>query len=103
MTESESEFTLSLDVPGVDRGTLELDLDGEYLSIRGERPAPMQDETHKVLLTEAPCGTFHRRFRLGAGLDRDAIRAEYRDGLLEISVPKREEARPRRIPVSTGA
>lgn len=103
VTESDTEFTLRLDIPGVNSGTLEVDLGGEYLSITGERPAPSMDETRKILVSEGLWGRFHRRFRMGPGLNREGITADYRDGVLEITVPKREEARPRRIAVSTEA
>ena len=103
VAESDTSFTLRLAVPGIAPDSIEVDLDGDTLSIAGERAAPEQGEGEKVLLSELSWGRFHRSFRLGAEADREGVTASYRDGMLEIAVPKRHEARPRRIPVSTEA
>ena len=103
VVESDEAFVLRLEIPGVTADSLDVDLDGEYLTISAERPAPATAEGHKVLMAEVPWGRFNRRFRLGSEVDRDAVSAALREGLLEITVPKRQEARPRRIPVSTEA
>jgi len=101
--ESGDTFVLRLEVAGVAAESLEIDLEGEHLTVSGERPAPGESEGHKVLMSEIPWGRFRRKFRLGPVADRDAIKATYRDGVLEITVPKVQQARPRRIPVSTAA
>lgn len=103
VSESDTGFTLQLDVPGVSVDSLAVDLDGELLTVAGERRAPDDEEGRSVVLSEMAWGAFQRRFRLGADVDRDGVTAAYRDGVLDIWVPKRQEARPRRIPVSNGA
>lgn len=103
VAETDDALMLRLEVPGVAVDTIEVDLDGDHLSVSGERPGPTVGEDYKVLVAEIPWGRFHRRLRLGSDVDRDAIEASYRDGLLEITIPKSQEARPRRIPVSTSA
>ena len=103
VSEGEDRFSIRLEVPGVDAQAIDVDLDGVYLTVRGERPAPVEVEGSTVLLSEIAWGPFERRFRLGSEADREAIEATFRDGVLEIAVPKRQEARPRRIPVTTSA
>ena len=103
VSEGDEAFVVRLEIPGVASDTLEVDLDGEFLTVAGERPEPVAGEGYRILMAEVPWGRFHRRFRLGSQVDRDAISATYREGLLEITAPKRQEARPRRIVVSTEA
>lgn len=103
VAESDDGFLITLEVPGVTTDSIEIDVDGEHLTIAGERPEPTAADAYRILRAEAPWGRFHRRFRLGSDVDRDAISASHRAGMLEITVPKRQEAKPRRIPVSTEA
>ena len=101
VVESDHVFTLRVEVPGVRLDSLEVELDGVHLSVSGEREGLARSEDERVHLSEMPWGRFERRFRLGSEVDRDGISASSADGILEIRVPKRQEARPRRIPVST--
>lgn len=103
LTESDEAYTLKLEVPGADATTLNVELDGEFLVVSGHVPGLAADSTEKVLLSESPRGDFARRFRIRSAIDRDAISAEYVDGLLTIWVPKHQAAKPRRIPVTTSA
>ena len=100
VVESDHSFTLYMELPGVPEESLSVDLDGTSLTVSGERGAKVEDSGEKWLLSEIAWGRFERRFRLGSEVDRDGITATYRDGILEIAVPKSKEARPRRIPVS---
>lgn len=103
VVEHKDSFVLRLAIPGVDIESVEVDLDGHDLTVSGERVAPDSGEDTRVLVAELPWGRFHRSFRLGSEVDRESIGAVYRNGLLEITVPKAQEARPRRIPVSSEA
>ncbi|MDH3224693.1 MAG: Hsp20/alpha crystallin family protein [Gemmatimonadota bacterium] len=103
VTESSDQYTLRLEVPGADPSGLDVELNGEFLVASGHIPGPDSESGEKLLLSESFWGRFERRFRLKSAVDRDAITADYVDGILTIKVPKRQEARPRRIPVSTSA
>ncbi len=103
VVESDEGFVLRLEVPGVAANSIDINLDGEYLTVSGERPEPTVGEESKIVMAEVPWGRFHRSFRMGSEADRDAISATHREGLLEITVPKRQDARPRTIPISTEA
>ncbi|NNF28686.1 MAG: Hsp20/alpha crystallin family protein [Gemmatimonadetes bacterium] len=103
LTESDEAYTLKLEIPGADATTLNVELEGEFLVVSGHVPGVAADSNEKVLLSESPWGAFARRFRIRSAVDRDAISAEYVDGLLTIRVPKHQAARPKRIPVTTSA
>ena len=90
-------YTIQVDLPGVDAGSIDVSVEDRTLTIRAERPAPAADA--QWLLRERPTGTFARQLTVGRGLALDRIEADYRDGVLTLTVPVAEEAKPRRIEV----
>ena len=90
---------LNVDLPGVDPGTIDVSVEDRTLTIRAERSA-RTDEGSQWLLRERPTGTYARQLTVGRGLALDKISATYRDGVLALSIPVAEEAKPRRIEVS---
>jgi HSP20 family protein len=100
--ENEDELTLRVDLPGIDQNTLDLQITGEELTIRGERPwtAP---EKGGVVHSERPYGQFHRGFRLGIAVQNDQVSAVYKDGVLTVTLPKAETTKPRKISVTPEA
>lgn len=94
--ESEKEFTIALDLPGIDRAALVISLDNDSLMISGVRPAEQEDSGHRL---ERPRGRFLRRFGVPANVDQKAIGAEYKDGVLRVSLPKRQEQKARRVEI----
>lgn len=97
--ERDDHYVLRVDLPGVKKDDIQLSVEDGSLLIRGQRHLEETKETDKVLRTERVSGTFARRFRLGDRIDTGKIHAEYRDGVLEIRVPKAEEARTRMIEI----
>ena len=95
-------FVLQADLPGIDPAQIQLHMDRNVLSIKGERPAVALGDDHKRLLGERRSGSFERRFALPETADADGITAIGRHGVLEIRIPKRAEVAPRRIVVGTG-
>jgi len=93
--EREGEFVIAMDVPGIDRKSLDISLDRDRLVIRGERKL---EEGHGKR-TERPHGKFFRQFRLPNVVDQSAIGAECKNGELRISLPKRQEPRPNRVEI----
>jgi HSP20 family protein len=91
-------YVLRCDLPGVDPGSLDVGIDGRTLTIRAERSPGGEDV--EWLTQERPTGTFVRQLTLGNGLDLDRIDATYADGVLTLTLPVAEEAKPRRITVS---
>ncbi len=91
-------FTAELDLPGVDPASIDIDVDDRTLTIRAERRA-VSDPEIQWLSRERGSGTFARQLTLGRGLATDKITADYRDGVLVLTIPVAEEAKPRKIAV----
>ena len=94
-------FVAHIDLPGVDPESIDIDVEDRTLTVRAQRNAPEADDA-QWLSRERPSGTFARQLSLGRGLALDRIEADYRDGVLSLTIPVAEEAKPRRISVSHG-
>jgi HSP20 family protein len=94
--ENEGAFMVAVDLPGIDRGKLDISIDGDNrLTIKGERA--VRDSTqHRG---ECPGGKFLRTFSVPASVDQKDIRANYKDGVLEVHLPKRPERKPQRVEI----
>jgi HSP20 family protein len=93
------DIALLFDLPGIDPQSIDLTVDQHVLTVRAERQSEPQ-EGEEVLAAERPQGTFIRRVFLGDTLDTDRISAEYHDGVLMLTIPISERAKPRKIEVS---
>lgn len=92
-------YQLTADLPGIDPATVDIAVDGRLLSIRAERPAP-STEGVTYLARERRTGTFLRRFTLGQNVDTEGITAGYDNGVLSVTIPVAEKAKPRKIEVA---
>jgi len=97
--ETEHEVTLVLDVPGVERESLEIDFAEGAMTVQA-RVAQRYAANQRFLLREYGIGSFYRSFQVGEQIDVNGIAAEYADGVLRIHLPKAEAAKPRKIPVN---
>jgi HSP20 family protein len=95
-------FVARVDLPGVDPSSIDIDVEERTLTIRAQRPSE-NIEGAKWLSRERTTGTFARQLSLGTGLALDRIEADYRDGVLSLTIPVAEEAKPRKISVSHGS
>ena len=93
-------WVLLCDLPGVDPASIDVDVDGRMLTIRAERPAG--PEGVEWLVAERASGTFARQLTLGEGVDLEGIAASYTDGVLTLTLPVAEAAKPRKIAVNPG-
>ncbi len=100
--ETEEGFTLHVELPGVDAENVEVSLEENVLTIAGERRFYNERDADGFRRIERHFGRFHRAVRLPDRVDADGVSASYRDGLLTITVPKAEEAKPRRIQITAG-
>lgn len=91
-------FLVEFDLPGVDPGSVDLDVERNVLTVTAQRPAV--DEASEFLAAERPRGVFSRQLVLGDNLDLDRIQATYRDGVLRLVIPVAEKAKPRKISIS---
>ena len=91
-------YVLNADLPGIDPGSVDVDVDGQLLTIRAER-TPRSREGVKWLASERPNGSFHRQITLGQGIATEDIGASYENGVLSVTIPVSERAKPRKIEV----
>ena len=95
-------YVLNADLPGIDPGSVDIDIDGQVLTIRAER-TPRSQEGVKWIARERGAGTFLRQLNLGQGIDTTAISASYENGVLSVIIPVSEKAKPRKIEVQSGS
>jgi HSP20 family protein len=95
--ENENEYVLMGDLPGVAADGLEITFEDQELSIWGQ--APQRYPKARFFAGEYGIGDFRRTFNIGEAIDADAISAELKDGVLTVHLPKRPEAKPRKIGV----
>ena len=98
--ETPEELVVVADMPGVPPDQVDIDLEGDTLTIDG-RVRPDEYQGLKPVYVEYGVGGFYRRFTLGEAIDRDKIQAQLRNGVLTLRLAKAERARPRRITVQT--
>lgn len=93
--------TIHFDLPGVDGDSIDITVEKNQLTVQAERRWEMAEDL-EVLASERPQGTFTRSMFLGDGLDADRIDADYVNGVLTLTIPVAETAKPRKISVGTG-
>lgn len=98
--ETENELVVKADLPDVDPKDLDIRVENNLLTIRGERKFEEKVNEENYLRVERAYGTFSRSFALSNTVNTESIKAEYQNGVLELHVPKREEAKPRQIKVN---
>ncbi|NNU43623.1 Hsp20/alpha crystallin family protein [Ramlibacter montanisoli] len=99
--ENDSSITLLADLPGVPREQLHVRVDGDNLLLEATA-VTSGPENMELVYGEAQCPAYRRQFTLSRELDPSRIEAQLRDGVLRLTIPKAEEARPRRIQVQAG-
>ena len=98
--ETEHELVVKADLPDVDPKDLDIRVENNILTIRGERKFEKKVSEENYLRVERSYGSFARSFTLANTVNADAIKADYQNGVLTLTVPKREEAKPKQIKVS---
>ncbi|HEX4871997.1 MAG TPA: Hsp20/alpha crystallin family protein [Nevskiaceae bacterium] len=93
-------FLLTADIPGVDPASIEVTLEKGVLTLSGNREQTVEVQGAERRRVERPAGRFHRRFALPDSVDGEAVSASGRNGVLEVTIPKRPAVQPRRISVS---
>jgi HSP20 family protein len=95
-------YVLNADLPGIDPESVDVDVDGQLLSIRAERAPRTQGEV-RWIARERSTGSYLRRFTLGQSIDTAHISATYDNGVLSVVLPVTEKAKPRKVEVQTSA
>jgi HSP20 family protein len=97
------ELVLKAELPDMKREDIEITVDNNTLTIKGEKKMAGEVKDEQLLRVERRYGTFTRSFSLPPTVDTSKVEAEYRNGILTLRLPLREEAKPRQIPVKTAA
>jgi len=100
--ENEHELVVKADLPDVDPKALDIRVENNLLTIRGDRKFEKKSNEGNYLRVERAYGSFARSFSLANTVNSEAIKADYQNGVLTLSLPKREETKPKQIKVTVG-
>jgi HSP20 family protein len=100
--ETEDDFVLRADVPGISEKDVNIELDGNVLTISGERKAEHEQRNEGYYRVERASGSFSRSLTLPEGVDPARIEASFDRGVLEVRIPKPEQHKPRKVQISLG-
>ena len=101
--EGENELVVKADLPDIKPEELDIRVENNILTIRGERKFEKKVDEKNYLRVERSYGSFARSFSLASTVNAEAIKADYRDGVLTLTIPKREEAKQKQIKVNVSA
>jgi HSP20 family protein len=100
LVETEEDFVLRADLPGMTRGDVDLSLEDSVLTVSGERKADHEERSEGFYRIERATGSFSRSLTLPEGVDGDAIAATFDNGVLEVRIPKPEQRKPRKLQIT---
>jgi HSP20 family protein len=98
--ENEESIILKAELPGVDPQSVDIRLENNVLTLRGERQFDGDREKEQILRMERPYGTFSRSFAISSVVDDSNISAKFNNGVLTVTLPKKEQAKPKRIQIA---
>jgi HSP20 family protein len=98
--ETEGEIVVKAELPGMERKDIALNLENNVLTVRGERRFAKETKDDNYHRIERSYGTFSRSFSIPATVEEEKIRADYKDGVLKIVLPKKEQAKPKQIRIA---
>jgi len=98
--ETKDDFVVTAEVPGMSKDDIKINISENTLTIKGEKKEEKKEEDHNYHRVERRYGTFQRSFTLPTQVESDKVKAAYKDGVLTITLPKKEEVKPKEIPIS---
>lgn len=102
VSDTDSEVNLTLELPGMEKGDIKVSVAEGILTVSGKREFESEEDSNGCLRCEIGSGSFSRSFTLPDTVNSEKISADYKNGLLEISLPKLEEVKPKQIDVKIG-
>ncbi|MDD3629214.1 MAG: Hsp20/alpha crystallin family protein [Actinomycetota bacterium] len=99
--ETDKEIQIKADLPGMKLEDIEVSVDDDQLIIQGERKEEKEEKEKGYIRVERNYGSFYRAFNIGVPVKADQIKATYKDGVLEITVPKAEAKKPKKIAITS--
>jgi HSP20 family protein len=103
LVESDGQYVLRADLPGLSEGDVNVELDGNVLTISGERKSEHEDRKEGYYRVERSYGSFKRTLTLPEGVDPEAVKATFDRGVLEVRVPRPEQPKPRKVQITVGS
>lgn len=103
VSEGENEFVVRAELPGMSQEDIDINVQENVLTLKGEKKQEQKEEKENFHRLERTYGSFSRSFTLPAGVKPEDIKATFKDGVLEVSMPKAEEAKPKKIAISAGS
>jgi HSP20 family protein len=97
--EEEDKIVMKAELPGVDKDKIAIDVDGRVLTLKGERNSETEVKEENYYRKERSFGRFQRSFTLPLETDSEKIKAEYKDGVLQLNIPKPESQKPKQITI----
>jgi len=97
--DDEKFIRVKADLPGIDQKDIELTIENGVLTVSGQKSEEKRDETKNYLISERRFGSFVRSIRLPDGIRQEGINAEFKDGVLSVTIPKDEKFQPKKIDV----
>ncbi len=99
ITETDDSFEVRAELPGVTKDDVQISVKENLLTIKGEKRQEKTDDSKNFRRVERHYGSFERKFALPPKVEADSIKAEFKDGVLTVSIPKPEEVKPKEIPI----
>ena len=99
LKEIEDKYLVTADLPGLEEKDIKVEYDNGVLTITGERKEEKSDKNESVFRKEISYGKFSRSFRFGDSIKENDIKASFKNGVLSVALPKKEEKKPRQIPL----
>ena len=102
LVETDDHFVLKADLPGLNEGDVNIEVEDNVLTVSGERKSEHEDKREGYYRVERSFGSFRRTLTLPEGVDPEAVSATFDKGVLEVRIPKPEERKPRRVAIQGG-
>ena len=103
VSETENEFVVRAELPGMSHEDIDINVQDNILTLKGEKKQEKKEEGESFHRLERSYGSFTRSFTLPSGVKAEDIKAAFKDGVLEVSMPKAEEAKPKKIAITAGS
>ena len=98
--EDQDAIVIKADLPGMNQEEIEVEMNGDTITLQGERKFEDEARRDKYVRVERQYGDFQRSFTIGVPIEADKIKATYRNGILELTIPKAETTKPKKVQVS---
>jgi HSP20 family protein len=102
LVETDDHYVLTADLPGLAEGDIDLEFEGDVLTLSGERKAEHSERREGFYRLERATGAFSRSLTLPEGIDPEAVKAKFDNGVLEVRIPKPEQRKPRKVAIQVG-